>query len=334
MLRGALVAACLVSGAVVAPAAAAPAVPRAVVAVVGEEGVDVLHREYATADGRDVALPPAVAKTAVRVAVPRGGSYDARLRALRAGPLGRPRPDTLYYRRGTRLLVWTGTAGLDVLKGDMHGTGTTSLAAGRTVGTARTSLLVATLGHTHESWSWVASQPWIDVATTSVFEPVGGGGGTGLCDGAAGVAALAASGRLAFAAAGNGPVDTLGFSPGGHPALIRVGGVRPDGSTALPAAEGPTSYSAREYDVAELYRNKIAATGTDGGYAEAGGTSGSSPRLAGRVADLLARLRTAVGDTGTGNRGGGRLVVAARGRAPKSGPLADGFLTGEELRAA
>jgi hypothetical protein len=226
--------------------------------------------------------------------------------------------------------VWTGTRGSDPLAGDMHGTGTTSIAAGRTVGAAPAALLVVTLGYSDESWSWAAAQPWIDVVSTSVFEAVGSAG-TGLCPGAAGAAALARSGRLGFAAAGNGPVDTVALSPGGHPAVLRVGGVTRDGTTALPGAAGETWWSAREYDVAELYRNKIAKTGTDDEYTEAGGTSGSAPRVAGRVAALLGRVRQAVGDRGTGTRSGS-VVVAARGRAPRGGPLADGALTGDELR--
>jgi hypothetical protein len=309
-------------------AAAAPVRATSVVAVVGDAGVDVLHPDFALSPGERVTLPPAAARAAVRVAMPPGGSRASRLAALRRGPLGHPKPRTLYHLSGTRLLLWTGTAGADLLAGDEHGTGTASAAAGRKAGGARGSLLLMTTGFTDESWSYVATQPWVDVASGSVFEPVGGGG-TGLCDGVEGIRALRATGRLVFAAAGNGPVDTTAIPAGGHPAVLRVGGVRADGTTALPEAAGPTSYSARAYDLAETYETTIAVDGTSS-YRAAKGTSGSSPKVAGRVADLLRRVRAVVRDTGTGVRGGALVVV--RSHRPPTGPLVDGRLTADELQ--
>lgn len=327
---------CLCGAIAAAPAvAAAPAsaTQRAasVVAVIGDSGVDLVHADFALPAGQRPPLPPGAAEQAVRVQMPRGGSADQRREALRRGPLGKPRPNTLYHLVGTRLLLWTGTQQNDLLAGDAHGTGTASAAAGRAHGGSPGGWVLVTTGFADESWNYAASQPWIDTASGSVFEPVGPGPSP-LCEDAAGIARLRASGRLVFVAAGNGPVDTAALPAGAHPAAIRVGGVREDGTSALPRPDGPTSYSARAYDLAESYTNRVAENGTEGGYRDAKGTSGSSPKAAGRVADVLARVRAEVGDGGTGTRAG--ALVVATDKRPARGPLSDGRLSADELEAA
>ncbi len=315
-------------GVVASPANAQKPANPAVVAVVAESSVDVLHREYRTVDGRDAILPGAIARSVVRVTIPRALDHDDAAAALARTPLGHPKADTLYYVSGTRLLVYYGaTAKGSVLTDSFHGTGTTSLAAGRTVGAAPDALVVAVLGYNQDSWRWVADQPWIDVATTSTFDVINGA----LCDSTAAVRAFRRSGHLPFAAAGNSYVETTVLSPGGYPDVVRVGGVRRDGTTALPGTEDkdPTLYSARAYDVGGLFANRIAAAGTISGYTTGTGTSGSAPQIAGRTADLLARTRVAVGDLGSGVRRG--ALVWASKKVPKRGPLADGKLTADEL---
>lgn len=307
----------------------------AVVAVVGDSGVDILHPDFRTPDGRDVSLPPAVSHVAVRVDLPRSGSRVDQLQFLRAGPLGHARANTVYYVRGTRLVLYTGSPVHDLLAGDFHGTGTASLAGGRRVGTAPKALIVMTTGYADEAWAWVSRQSWIDVATSSAFEILGPGFP---CAGANGVHSFRATGHLAFIAAGNGAFESSATPPGGLPDVIRVGGVHPDGTSVTPyvgdpSAHDPTSYSARLYDVGELYTNLIADSSQPSGYGRASGTSGSSPRLAGRVAALLATIRQAVGDSGIGVRDGA-LVTARSELRPAAGPLADGRLTADELQLA
>lgn len=330
-----LTAAVLVAGLATGPAQSAPArAASSVVALVGERGIEVLHAEFATMDGRDAVLPPALAARAVRVPMPdRRWDYERRLAALRSGPLGRLRPNTLYYLSGTRLLVWTGSqstrdAGVHGRE-HRHGTGTASLVAGRTVGTAPQSLLVAALGHSGEAWTWVAQQPEIDVATASGFDALAGSAPL-LCEGARAAAAFRRSGRLPYFIAGNGLFETLAFSPGHTPDVVRVGGVHTDG-TPFHGQTGAANYSSHGYDVAEAWTSPMAAAGDDQEHELGSGTSGATPRVAGRAANLLLHARRLVGDTGTGARGGA-LVVAKRGaRLPRSGPLADGRLTADEL---
>lgn len=312
--------------------------PSAVVAVLAEAGVDPTHREFRLPKGVDLILPDAV--KAVTIDLPPANDPNPQA-TLQKGVLGHMANDTLYHVRGTRLLIYNGSDSSDddLFADAFHGTGTASLAGGATVGTAPDALVVVVLDSTHRSWAWASRQPWIDVVTSSVLSPAGSGeisGTSGLesfsttCDGEAGAKALAAAGVPAFAAAGNAFLDSTVYAPASDPSVIRVGGVRADGSTALPTAGNPTDYSARAYEVAELWRNRIALAGTTDRYQEANGTSGSSPRLAGRVARMIATLRGAVGDAKTGARKGA-LVIAAPGRAPKAGPLADGRLERQEL---
>ena len=298
--------------------------PLAVVAVVGETGVDALHPEYRTRDGKDVALPADIARRVVRVALPSRGSREAREAALARSALARPRVGTLYYVSGTRLLVYYATPKHTTGRQDaFHGTGTSSLAVGRTVGRAPESLAVAVVGYPQDSWTWVAAQRWIDVASASTFDAL-----TGLlCDSAAAVARFRRSGHLPFVAAGNSFIETSVISPGSSPHAVRVGGVRSDGTSALPDSSDPTLYSGRAYDVGGLFTNRIARAGSDG-FTTATGTSGSAPQVAGAAADVLARLREAVGARDVGARGGALVRISVR---PDRGPLADGALTADEL---
>lgn len=115
-----------------------------------------------------------------------------------------------------------------------------------------------------------------------------------MCDAARGFSGLRARGGLAFVIAGNGYFDTAGLSAGRHPDAYRIGAVKPDGSTCLPEPDkDPDSFSPRAYDLTESYVNKIAVAGSDDEYAMAGGTSGSTPRVAGRAAALLGLPRAA-----------------------------------------
>lgn len=306
--------------------AAKPIVAHSVIAVMGDVGLDLVNHEYTTANGADVVLPPGV--TAVRVAMPAGGDREARIAALRKGLLGHPSHNTLYYLSGTRILLYTGDYSPDPLANDFHGTGTTSLAVGRSVGTAPDALLVVPIGSTSNGWEFVSKQRWIDVASESAFAILGQPVAT--CDSARAVNDFRATGHLTFTAAGNGPVDTMLTPPGGLASVVRVGGVNPDGSPFVPAPNNSALYSAREYDVSEQFVNRIANISTASGYSDASGTSGSAPRIAGRVAQLLATVRAAVGDPGVGVRDGALVVAKKR---PTTGPLADGRLTADELLA-
>jgi subtilisin family serine protease len=306
----------------------------AVVAVVAEHGIDVLHPEFATADGADLVLPPAVKSRVVVVKLPRGGSQDQRRDALMRSALRHPRTGQAYYISGTRLVVVATEPGLDLTTDDFHGTAVTSVAGGRRVGTGQDVLMVTAVGTQDPAWAWTARQSWIDVATTSTFPILGATEPPYMCSSAGSVARMRRSGQLLFAAAGNGPEDTYLLPPGGLPGVIRVGGVHPDGTSVNPYVDGtehsPYMYSAREYDVAELFTMTVADNSAPTGYSEATGTSGSSPRVAGRVAQLLAELRRAVGDSQVGVRNG--ALVRAQGRRPVRGPLADGKLTADELQ--
>lgn len=300
------------------------------VAVVAESGVNVLHREFRTKDGRSVQLPAAISRSVTRIRVPWALGYDEQLAAVNKTSLRHGRAGQTFYIEGTRLLVHLADGNYsDVLADAVHGTGTASLAGGRTVGGAPDALVVAVLGYQPPSWQWVAQQTWIDAASDSTFNALGL-----VCDSAAAVQAVRSSGRLPFMAAGNSYIDTTVISPGASPAAVRVGGVEEDGASAMPGtAKDPTFWSGRAYDVGGLFYNRIASSGNGDGYGQGDGTSGSAPQVAGLTARVLQLTRESVGDPGYGVRRGS-LVLPAAGRRPMAGPLSDGVLAADELQDA
>jgi hypothetical protein len=330
MCAVALGAAVLAQGSTSASSPSAHAEVHASVAVVAESGVNVLHREFRTRDGRSVRLPPQIAGSVVRIRVPWARDHDTQLDALQKTPLRQAKSGQTFYIEGTRLLVHVADGNYtDVLGDAFHGTGTASLAGGRTVGAAPDALVIVVLGYQPASWGWVAQQPWIDTASDSTFNALGL-----VCDSAAAVQAVRSSGRLPFMAAGNSYIDTTVISPGASPAAVRVGGVENDGTSAMPGtAQDPTFWSGRAYDVGGLFYNRIASGTSPDGYTAGNGTSGSAPQVAGLAARVLQLTRAATGDRGYGVRRGS-LLVPAPGRRPATGPLSDGVLTADELQDA
>lgn len=315
-----------VSTTVAAVGAPSPAPSRvAVIAFVGESGMNVLHRDFATADGSDPAYPAGVRVRSV--SVPRTGSFASRLGVVRRGPLGHLDPGVVYAVRGTRLLVvsapgasattdvtGSGEQSLDSEPTDpmLHGTGVVDAAIGRRFGTAPHAIGVLVLGSVSDGWSWVAQQRWIDLASTSSYEPLS------TCQGASAVRAFSARGGLVFSSSGN-TTDELEplAAPNGLPEVYDVGGVNSDGTPYLPPHDDSDPWYAagtvmRPYETGELFRFTTAGSDGVATTMRFGGTSGAAPRTAGWAADVL--------------------MASWHLRASSRGPLADGKLTAVELR--
>ncbi|MFN2540055.1 MAG: S8 family serine peptidase [Mycobacteriales bacterium] len=323
--------------------------PTAVIAFVDESpGINLLHHDFATADGRDVVLPAGMPAHTV-VSLPRTGSFAQRLAQLAAGPLGHLRPGVPVYVRGTRLIVVTAPGSTvpvtDVLAGDrLHATGVVDSAIGRRYGTAPAAIGLLVLGSAPSAYEWVASQPWVDLVSTSGYDlpqlqaSSGAGPTAQLCVAAAAVHAITASGRVVFSSAGNTTDTAEQVSvPNGLPDVYQVGGVDRSGATYLPpnADEGDPFYAAgttqRPYDTGELYSFPAASPDAFDGSVHFGGTSGATPRTAGWAADLLIEARRLL--RATPNRTT-RVGLAVRGRTGSRlphGPLADGAFNGREL---
>jgi hypothetical protein len=341
VLATAFAAAAVVLTGVAVPAASAAAPAPPVIAILQEpDPLNVLHSDFRTRDGRDAVLPRGV--RAVRVTLPARGDFDERMAAVAEGPLGAMKPDTLYYVAGTRLLIYNardaaGRARTDLVTGDrLHSTGVVGAAIGRRNGTAPDALAVFVTGSGNGPWEWVASQPWIDVVSTSSYttpQASTGAAGTGsrLCEGAAAVRRMTGAGRIVFSSSGNTTDQPEPFvSPNGLPEVFQVGGVDSAGRTWTPprTEEEDPFYTAgnvvRPYETGELYSFPAAGPDSLDGTVHFGGTSGATPRTAGWAATLIAAARRATG----GGAVGGAL---ASGRRVARGPLADGKLTGAEL---
>jgi hypothetical protein len=331
-----------------APAAEASKAPRSrpvVIAIVGESGFNVLHSDFAAPSQG----PPASVvgmPTHVSVALPRSGSFDARLHQAESGPLGHLKPGVLYTVSGTRVVGIISprrddaslNAEVDLFGDTDHGTGVASSAVGTRFGTAPNALLVMVLGATQEAWRWVAAQPWIDVVSTSYFGvgAVSDGSRIACVEGQA-LRQLAAEGKPVFSAAGNG--DGLGevAAPAGAPWVVHVGGVDASGRTWLPGQDsgdqGTTAITPnRPYDAGEQFSFAAASAFSLSGSAPFGGTSGAAPRMAGDAAMLIGAARRELGTSANGPRHSSLAWQGTLGARPTSGPLADGTFTSDELK--
>lgn len=311
-----------------------------VVAVIGETpGVNVLHEDFRTADGRDPVYPPGM-PTPEFVTLPATGSFGARLAALEAGPLGHPKPGHLYAVHGTRLLLFA-TPGVTTLVGGdrVHGTGSLSSAVGSKFGTAPRALGVFVPSATPAAFDWLSRQSWIDVASMSTYavrtvnsaEPVT----TPICLGADPVSRWIDAGHTFFSSSGNTTDQPEALvSPNGLSGVYQVGGVDAAGRSWLPGhTEEADPYFAagnvvRPYETGELFSFPAAAPDSLSGSVHFGGTSGATPRTAGRAAALVDEARQLLDSRGRGVH----LADAARGaRLPRTGPLADGSFSAQEL---
>ena len=348
--RAALTAALLTGLAVCTGATAAPARQHAVrpvvIAVVGDAGFNVLHHDFATANGRDPILPAGFPR-AVTVSLPSSGSFQDRLAKTEAGPLGHVKADTLYRVRNTRVIgviapsdIGQPLANVDLLADRLHGTGVASAAVGLRYGTAPNALLVFVVGEASNAWRWVANQPWIDLAVTSNYTPIDAADPTNVpnttCAGGAAIHDIAASGRLVFGSSGDDDQQGIVQAPLGLPDVYQVGGVNADGTPwagVHPDESDPqfaTGQVTRPYVTGDLYSFMAASPDALTGATHFGGDSGAAPLTAGRAAALLAAAR---GQLHTPNAVHAGLLawLGPAARRPAKGPLADGQLTAAEL---
>ena len=350
--RGVAAAACAVVGLCTVPTADARSTPRIappVIAVVGESGgVNVLHEDFRLAAP---ARFPTGMPTPVTVTLPAKGTFAERLRQVQAGPLGHMKPGVLYWLAGTRLLavaphgsatsvVGGNTLGhvtidvADPTGSDMlqHGTGVVGAAVSGRTGTAPTAWALVVAGDNGgAAWSYLSRQSWVDVATTSSFLL------TAECEGVPEVRRFRAGGRVPFAAVGNTQdPQAPAAAPVGLPEFFHVGGVdeqgrtrlvpQPERANAFYAAEGPQ----RPYETGDLFAFPAPSSAALTGTMTFGGTSGASPRVAGRAAVLIAHARAVLSASPT-RPAEVYAAAPADARLPARGPLADGLFTAGEL---
>lgn len=304
--------------------AAAPAV----IAIV-ERGMNVLHDDFALPGGRDIRLPEGVPPVTA-VTLPDAGTFQERMELAQQGPLGSMTPDTLYYVRGTRILIYSSgqSSNNDVFADRSHGTGVAGAAVGVKHGTNPDALLVIVPDAGPAGWEWLARQKWIDAVSTSYVTVLHG---TSRCHEARFVEDIVDEGRLVFSAVGNGEQAGEILSPSGVPQAYQVGGVDPDGRTYLPRLGGYLSTSNRPYETGDRFEFESADSESSSGSMGFGGTSGATPSTAGRATSLIQHAREILGSRFTGARGGKLARARGDARPPETGPLADGDLTATEL---
>jgi hypothetical protein len=329
--------------------AATPTRSRAhVVLAVVENGLDVYHQEFRATDHRRSpatwlsGYPSSAQPLRLHLSAPDLPSAlradDATWRSVR--------PGRLYYVPGTRVsgLVYLPTAldhGADaqissqdptavlgtprpVVDGNTwHGTGVTSVAAGRTVGTCPDcDIVLVAADNQQDGLRWAAQQPWIDIISNSWGGPAGlptqattGHPERAATTGSASSYAAAGAGKLVVFASGNGLSDLGPTTHGtqhsltwdspfaGPPWVLTVGAATPSGQ--------PTDWHNIPVDLIAQGEQRRSADETSlRGYSTFNGTSCSAPVAAGVVAEALLRARARLGDPHVGPTHG--LLHAAR----------------------
>ena len=300
--------------------------PRPPVIAIVEDGLNVLHSDFAlTSEPRFPKGLPAFET----IELPAAGDFATRVEAARKGTLGHLEPNTLYWLEGTKLFIYEGPGqfNTDVFENSAHGTGVAGAAVGNQHGSYPDAWLVLVRQTFESSWKWLADQRWIDVVSTSYYTLIETDGT--LCGSGESVRAIVEDGRMVFSAAGNMEQAGMTAEPAGFPASYQVGGVDPEGRSHLPNAEdGDTT--TRLYETGDRFSFKSASATSLTDPEVVVGTSFAAPTTAGRAADLIQHARTLLGSPG--GMSGNALAKAARGASlPAQGPLSDGVFTNDEL---
>lgn len=300
--------------------------PPVVIAVVEPGGFNVLHSDFRLEPGQDLQVPSGLPARTM-VTLPKGDWHEQE-RAVQEGSLGALEPGVLYAVAGTRILGIRATEGAavsNIMEDRSHGTGTASSAVGWAYGTAPNAWLVYVPDVSQAAWRWVARQRWIDVVSTSYAASP-----DNTCASVDAIARIARQGRLVFTAVGNGEQAGTVLDPSGVPDAYQVGGVDEQGRPYLPLVSGGLLGTPnRPYETADSFDTEAASSSSLDAGMDFGGTSAAAPRTAGRAALLIQHSRALLGssDVAPGVLAQGHPAAAI----PRSGPLADGDLTGSEL---
>lgn len=351
LLRRAVMVLAVVATAAVgaSPVTAEPAQPApAVIAIVGEKGLNPAHAEFRATGSAMPALPPHQVVQLPDIAG--SAPFSEVEQAMESGPLGRLEPGQLYRIDGTRLLVYIPAAlsgPYNLISGSedssgtphrRHGTGATGAAIGATHGTAPEAWAVFVATPDPSGYEWLAAQDWIDAASVSSYELKTVEGDVLPCPGARHVREFTKD-RVFFASAGNSDHSSY-VTLNTMPEFYVVGGVDADGNAVMPPRVPASAdeeeiffsvpYTTRTFETGDRYEFVGADHDSLDGTDRFGGTSGATPTTAGRAATIIAAARALLGDDGTRPA----AVLAARGDdavGPTSGLLADGDFTAAEL---
>ena len=262
-------------------------------------------------------------------------SYAESLEASREA-LDAMLPFTLYAIDGTNLLVYTGANGAaDLIDNDPHGTQASSQIACAEYGMAPDAFLVIVNWYDNSGTDmemlerWSSQQSWIDVIHLNIqrITPMPTTPVSSVLDNTVqSIQAMVNAGKFVVIAAGNGFGNAGGHIPTETIDYYSVPGVLTAGAND---GTGYASFSNLDPHTVMDGCGTAAAEPADFGSTTFSGTSSSSPRTSGYVAELLRRLRAHFGaDAGTE---GSVLVRLAPDQRPTEGPLADGQLSVPEL---
>jgi hypothetical protein len=324
--------------------------PRVVVAVV-DTGAQPYHHEFRQIRaGEDAVAHPSTylrGYPADAAAIPitlegLGSDAEAYLEADEALWSATER-ETLYHIPGTKFVAMIGF-GAD-LPGGGHGTMTSGRAGGNTISIVGEDVLLVhvraplTLSFgvgadaQAQATRWAADQEWIDIQSHSWGWFVACAGlVTSELWGWADAFKYARDKQLVVVAAANGWGNgVLGYPSqcqdnSGIPGVVTVGGE--DNGNLVRWANWFPAVAADACNNPAPGESTVDVIENSGG-----GTSSATPFTAGGAAKLVLEARRIFRDPGTGIRDGVVASLRPGGTAPASGPLADGVLTMDELKA-
>jgi hypothetical protein len=331
-----------------------------VVIALTDTGINPYHQEFRAPEFTHhpstfiEGYPAAPAALDVSLDVADSSGYQAAVDAdadLWGGVAG----NRLYWIPGTRIIgAYSSIIDGDnrILDDNGHGTGTSSVSAGRWYGSNNNALIVMVEGLGDAPLNWAMSQPWIDIVTNSWGPSLGG-----LSTGSATASRDATRrGQSVLFSAGNGMRNTnssevwgpvQGATGVGDPCDCKLPNSNltitshnkgPSWILAVGAASPVNGQSHWWHGIppdVSSFGSKWRAAAHNGVLHEQnrdfGGTSNASPVTAGVLSAVIQKAREVLGDTVAGQKTGAVVAQAATGVVPPTtGPLSDGKLTRAE----
>ena len=247
-------------------------------------------------------------------------------------------PGALIGDPATSLLLGSSSGPINTFATDSHGIGTSSVSAGNIHGSCPNCLIVYVHGTSEQANEWVQQQDWIDLQTNSWGISAVNRDRAYAGSNTETQRTAVERGQQIFFSAGNGqenafvaPNTTLQSSQEGPDWIVTVGATDSVDNSSPTGHGKPADISS----VGDSYPSAAGNDGTANGAGTFGGTSNSTPVIAGIYAESLHRIRKSLPGASRMQKEG--VIASGPAGCKAANPncaFADGKLTVHELRTA